>query len=42
MMILLASRLVHGFHVAGWIPALWGAVALALVGIAVHAGSKRV
>jgi putative membrane protein len=41
-MILLASRLVNGFHVAGWIPALWGAVALALVGIAVHAGSKRV
>jgi putative membrane protein len=41
-MILLASRLVPGFHVTGWIPALWGAVALALVGIAVHAGSKRV
>jgi putative membrane protein len=42
LMILLASRLVQGFHVTGWIPALWGAVALALVGIAVHAGSKRV
>jgi putative membrane protein len=42
LMILLASHLVHGFHVTGWIPALWGAVALALVGIAVHAGSKRV
>ena len=41
-MILLASRLVTGFHVIGWIPALWGAVALALVGIAVHAGSKRI
>jgi len=41
-MILLASRLVTGFHVTGWIPALWGAVALALVGIAVHAGSKRI
>jgi putative membrane protein len=41
-MILLASRIVTGFHVVGWIPALWGAVALALVGIAVHAGSKRV
>jgi putative membrane protein len=41
-MILLASRLVSGFHVAGWIPALWGAVALALVGIAVHAGTKKV
>jgi len=42
MMILLASHIVTGFHVNGWIPALWGAVALALVGIAVHAGSKRV
>jgi len=41
-MILLASHLVRGFHVTGWIPALWGAVALALVGIAVHAGSKKV
>ena len=41
-MILIASRLVTGFHVTGWIPALWGAVALALVGIAVHAGSKRI
>jgi putative membrane protein len=41
-MILLASHIVHGFRVTGWIPALWGAVALALVGIAVHAGSKRV
>jgi putative membrane protein len=41
-MILIASRLVTGFHVAGWIPALWGAVALALVGIAVHAGTKRI
>ncbi|MGA2217996.1 MAG: phage holin family protein [Terracidiphilus sp.] len=40
-MILLASHIVPGFHVTGWIPALWGAVALALVGIAVHAGSKR-
>jgi putative membrane protein len=41
-MILLASHLVAGFHVSGWIPALWGAVALSLVGIAVHAGSKRI
>src|SRR5271169_2395697 len=32
LMILLASRLVAGFSVTGWIPALWGAVALALVG----------
>jgi putative membrane protein len=42
MMIMLASHIVTGFHVIGWIPALIGAVALALVGIAVHAGSKRV
>jgi putative membrane protein len=41
-MILLASHLVTGFHVTGWIPALWGAVALALVGIVVHAGSKKI
>jgi putative membrane protein len=41
-MILIASHLVTGFHVNGWIPALWGAVALALVGIAVHAGQKKV
>lgn len=42
LMIMLASHIVTGFHVTGWIPALIGAVALALVGIAVHAGSKRV
>jgi len=42
LMILLASHIVTGFHVSGWIPALWGAVALSLVGIAVHAGSKKV
>jgi putative membrane protein len=41
-MILIAARIVPGFHVTGWIPALWGAVALALVGIAVHAGDKKI
>src|ERR1700721_4526021 len=40
-MILLASRIVTGFHVTGWIPALWGAGGLALGGIGVPAGSKR-
>jgi putative membrane protein len=41
LMILLASHLVNGFHVAGWIPALCGAVALALLGMAFHAATKR-
>lgn len=41
LMIRLAAHLVTGFHVAGWTPALWGAVALALLGMAVHAVSKR-
>jgi hypothetical protein len=40
-MILLASHLVNGFHVTGWIPALCGAVALALLGMAFHGGTKR-
>jgi putative membrane protein len=41
LMILLASRLVTGFHVSGWIPALWGAVALALLGMGIHAFTRR-
>lgn len=41
LMIRLAAHLVAGFHVAGWTPALWGAVALALLGMAVHVVSKR-
>jgi putative membrane protein len=41
MMILLASRLVTGFLVTGWIPALWGAVALALVGMLMHVFAKK-
>src|ERR1700690_2716544 len=36
LMILFASHLVTGFHVAGWIPALWGAVALSLLGMGIH------
>jgi putative membrane protein len=41
LMILLASHVVTGFHVTGWIPALWGAVALALVGMLVHLFAKK-
>lgn len=41
LMILLAAHIVTGFHVHGWIPALWGAVALALMGMAVHAFTKK-
>ncbi|MFZ0746515.1 MAG: phage holin family protein [Terracidiphilus sp.] len=41
LMILLASSLVRGFHVTGWIPALWGAVALALLGMAVHGAMRN-
>lgn len=36
LMIRFAARLVTGFHVAGWIPALWGAVALSLLGMGIH------
>ncbi|MGA7859434.1 MAG: phage holin family protein [Terracidiphilus sp.] len=42
LMILFASHLVTGFHVAGWIPALIGAVALSLLGMALHAFTKKV
>jgi putative membrane protein len=41
-MILLAARLVNGFHVTGWIPALWAALILALLGMAMHSGTKRI
>jgi len=41
MMILLAAHFVTGFHVAGWIPALWGALALALLGMAIHWFTKK-
>jgi putative membrane protein len=30
-MIMLASRLVSGFYVYGWTPAIWGAVVLAVI-----------
>ena len=41
LMIRLAAHIVTGFHVNGWIPALWGAVALALLGMGIHAFTKR-
>ena len=41
LMILLASKIVHGFHVAGFWPAFWGAVVLALLGMLIQAFSKR-
>jgi len=40
VMILVASSLVPGFNVAGWSPAFWGAVVLALLGVLIRAVSK--
>jgi putative membrane protein len=37
MMIMVASNLVHGFHVRGFVPAFWGAVVLALLGMLIRA-----
>jgi putative membrane protein len=37
LMILATSSIVRGFHVNGIIPAFWGAVVLALLGIAIRA-----
>jgi len=41
LMIRLAAHIVTGFHVSGWIPALWGAVALSVLGMAIHLVAKR-
>jgi putative membrane protein len=41
LMIRLASRIVTGFHVSGWVPALWCALALSLLGMGIHAFTKR-
>ena len=41
IMILLASSIVRGFHVNGLVPAFWGAVVLALLGILVRAATKK-
>jgi putative membrane protein len=37
LMILLASGIVPGFHVNGFVPAFWGAVVLALLGMMIKA-----
>jgi len=42
LMIRLAAQIVSGFQVSGWIPALWGAVALSLLGMGLHAFTKKI
>jgi len=37
LMIMLASSIVAGFHVRGFVPAFWGAVVLALLGMVIRA-----
>jgi putative membrane protein len=39
-MILLASKIVIGFYVYGWVPAFWGAVVLSLLGMVIRAVMK--
>jgi len=41
LMILLASSIVRGFRVNGFVPAFWGAVVLALLGMAIRALTKN-
>jgi putative membrane protein len=40
LMIMLASKLVSGFHVHGFVPAFWGAVVLALLGMLIRMVTK--
>ena len=40
-MSLVASSLVPGFHVRGLVPAFWGAVVLALLGMLIRAVTKK-
>lgn len=40
LMIMLASSIVRGFHVRGFMPAFWGAVVLALLGMVIRAVMK--
>jgi len=41
LMILLASRIVRGFHVRSFGPAFWGAIVLALLGMAIRAITSK-
>jgi putative membrane protein len=41
LMILAASNIVRGFHVIGIVPAFWGAVVLALLGMLIRALIKE-
>jgi len=40
LMILVASSIVRGFNVRGFVPAFWGAVVLALLGVLIRAVMK--
>ena len=40
LMILLASNIVRGFHVRGFVPAFWGAAVLALLGMLIRMVAK--
>jgi putative membrane protein len=40
LMIMLASKIVSGFYVRGFVPAFWGAVVLALLGMLIKALTK--
>lgn len=42
LMIYFASRFVRGFSVSGFVPAFWGAVVLALLGILIRALTREV
>jgi len=41
LMILLASSMVRGFRVNGFVPAFWGAVVLALLGMVIRGVTKN-
>ena len=41
LMILLASNIVRGFYVSGFVPAFWGAVVLALLGMVIRGVTKN-